>query len=254
MEPEGTAACEFLKWDSAFFRVRIARVLGRRMDAQRAAAVEAWRRAERIRCVYFLAELSDAAGIRAAEDNGFRMVDVRLTYGRAVPAPGLQEVESAAFRIRAARPEDLPCLEEIAGSSYHESRFYSDPHFPRADCAALYQTWIRRSCCEGFAEAVFVAERAGEATGYISCHLEKGGAASGRIGLLGVASQARGEGLGPSLLAAALAWFGAQQVAEVSLVTQGRNLAAQRLYQRCGFLVQAAGVWFHKWHETEGRP
>jgi hypothetical protein len=33
-------------------------------------------------------------------------------------------------------------------------------------------------------------------------------------------------------------------------VTQGRNLAAQRLYQRTGFLIRDLQLWYHKWYLT----
>jgi hypothetical protein len=32
------------------------------------------------------------------------------------------------------------------------------------------------------------------------------------------------------------------------VVTQGNNLAAQRLYQTCGFLSRDLQLWYHKWY------
>jgi ribosomal protein S18 acetylase RimI-like enzyme len=33
----------------------------------------------------------------------------------------------------------------------------------------------------------------------------------------------------------------------VSVVTQGRNVAAQRLYQRAGFVTASTQLWYHRW-------
>ena len=110
---------------------------------------------------------------------------------------------------------------------------------------ALYETWIRRSC-EGYADAVLVAETGGGPAGYITCHLS-GSPPAGSIGLVGVGGDARGAGTGTTLVGAAIEWFQGRGVQEVSVVTQGRNLAAQRLYQRAGFRIQAVELWYHKW-------
>jgi ribosomal protein S18 acetylase RimI-like enzyme len=57
----------------------------------------------------------------------------------------------------------------------------------------------------------------------------------------------------------ALDWFAQQQVDTVTVVTQGRNIAAQALYQRRGFITQSQQLWYHKWfrrpepeHSVEG--
>ena len=34
----------------------------------------------------------------------------------------------------------------------------------------------------------------------------------------------------------------------MKVVTQGRNIAGQRLYQRCGFLTRSVELWYHKWY------
>jgi hypothetical protein len=35
----------------------------------------------------------------------------------------------------------------------------------------------------------------------------------------------------------------------VEIVTQGRNLSAQRVFQRAGAHVAAVELWFHKWYQ-----
>ena len=54
-----------------------------------------------------------------------------------------------------------------------------------------------------------------------------------------------------ALIAAALDWCEAEGAEEVAVVTQGRNVAAQRLYQRCGFVTQRLELWYHKWFLPE---
>ena len=51
---------------------------------------------------------------------------------------------------------------------------------------------------------------------------------------------------------AALAWFSESGVRDVQVVTQGRNRAALRLYQRCGFVIEAVELWYHRWFTAEG--
>ena len=42
-------------------------------------------------------------------------------------------------------------------------------------------------------------------------------------------------------------WFADHGVGRVSVVTQARNAAGLRLYQRAGMTVQSIQLWFHKW-------
>jgi ribosomal protein S18 acetylase RimI-like enzyme len=54
-------------------------------------------------------------------------------------------------------------------------------------------------------------------------------------------------GIGTLVVRAAQEYFHRKGVEEVSVVTQGRNIGAQRLYQKCGFLTGSVGYWFHRW-------
>jgi dTDP-4-amino-4,6-dideoxy-D-galactose acyltransferase len=244
-------ACTFLEWDSGFFGRRIARVNQARLDAERMAAVEHWRQAHAIDCLYLLVDAADLQAIRCAEQWSFRCTDLRVTLVCRLADAQAKVEGSDAAHVRPAAPDDLPALQAIARVSHRDSRFYADPHFERERCDALYETWITNSCA-GQAEQVLVAERAGRAAGYISCHC--GGAAGGSIGLIAVCPDARGLGLGRVLLGAALDWFRDQAReadGQVTVVTQGRNVRAQRLYQRCGFVSEALQLWYHRWYVSE---
>ena len=109
--------------------------------------------------------------------------------------------------------------------------------------AAVAGTWIERSCT-GYADAVLVAERDGRPAGYITCDLSH---SYGQIGLLGVGEAWQGQHIGPALINGALHWFGERGIEWVQVVTQGRNIRAQRAYQRCGFVSAQMQLWYHRW-------
>ena len=206
----------------------------------------AWCQEHDIACLYFLADPGHNPTIRLAEAMGFRLVDIRVEMqlslsGISSPGGGRPEHD---LRIRATRARDLPALEDIAAQVHQDSRFFFDEGFPAARCRQLYALWVRKSY-QGFADQVMTALVEGRPAGYIALHREA--PATGRIGLVGVLPSRQGRGIGQALLKDALGWFAQQGMAQAKVTTQGRNLASQRLYQRCGFRVCEVGLWYHKW-------
>jgi dTDP-4-amino-4,6-dideoxy-D-galactose acyltransferase len=232
--------CRILEWDSEFFGLRIASLGPVALTENGLTRVVEWCRTQRVECLYVLSDSNDANGIRLLEDAGARVVDVRMTFDRAMSG----SIAPPARPARASREDDIPALRELAAISHTNSRFWSDERFPRARCAELYATWIEKSC-RGWADRVFVAEAENKPAGYISCHLRD--ERRGEIGIVAVAPFAQGRGLGGALLDTGLAWFAAQRCDQVTVVTQGRNAAAQRLYQSRGFLTASVRVWHHLW-------
>ena len=159
-------------------------------------------------------------------------------------APPLQSGDEPS--IRPATPGDIPALKSIAACSHTHTRFYEDGHFSRERCNELYATWIEKSC-ESEADHVLVSVLPGHpACGYITCQFDT--AVIGSIGLVAVAEAARGQGLARALLNAALATFGKSGIRTVTVVTQGGNRNALRLYQKAGFIISREETWFHKWY------
>jgi ribosomal protein S18 acetylase RimI-like enzyme len=93
---------------------------------------------------------------------------------------------------------------------------------------------------------VLVAVADGTPAAYVTCHL-KGDEA--QIGLVGVSAQQLGRGLGTKLVQQFFSWSRQQNARRVTVVTQGRNLAAQRLYQRNGFVTASLQLWYHRWFQ-----
>ena len=232
--------CTYLEWDSNFFSLRIARLNVTRLDQQTVTDALEWCKSNRIDCLYFLADPDHAATPILAEKNGFHLTDVRMTFEKPL---GQSEAFPAQETVRLAREEDLPALQEIARNTHHDTRFYVDGHFDRDKCDRLYATWIENSF-RGFAQAVLVADVANAPAAYLTCHLKCG---ESQIGLLGVGAQYQGRRLGTKLVQQFLSWSREQNAQRAIVVTQGRNLPAQRLYQRNGFATASLQLWYHRW-------
>ena len=231
-----------LEWDSAFFSRKIACLYDAGLLLGCAAEFHKWVADNKVDCVYFLAQAADIEPIRLAESQGFKLVDLRLTLSQDLDV--CQVASDARSLIRKVERRDIAELKKIAGISHRGSRFYRDGNFNAARCDNLYETWIEKSC-DGFADAVFIVELEKTAAGYITCHLQ--GSTGASIGLLGISESLRGQGVGRSLVTTALAWLREQGRKSVSVATQGHNISAQKLYQRCGFVSQMTEIWYHYW-------
>jgi dTDP-4-amino-4,6-dideoxy-D-galactose acyltransferase len=239
---------EYLKWDSEFFGLRIARIAVTHLSEKLAAEICRWCAREKIDCLYFLADSSDRDTVALAQTEGFRLVDVRITF--EANAGDAQYAESApeGFTFRKAEEADIPTLRKIAREAHRDSRFYCDGSFPVGKCDALFETWIENSC-RGWADIVIVADVGSGVVGYLTCHIRS--ASHGQIGLVGLAPAARGRGVGAGLLKRGAKWLAGTGVREVNVVTQGRNVPAQRLYQKCRFRTKTVEIWFHRWFSRQ---
>jgi dTDP-4-amino-4,6-dideoxy-D-galactose acyltransferase len=230
------APCTVLEWDSEFFGVSIARVPDERPDAAALADAAAWADAQAVDCLYLLVDADHAAGLRAAAACGFRAVDVRLDFERsAEPEPA-----APASAVRRGIPDDLRALAPLARGAFTRSRFFADGRFDPERCAAMFELWLAKGL-DGLLPGFVLVDDA--VRGFVVASAADGG---GRIDLIAVAPEARGAGVGPALVEAAVRELGATPV---RVATQGSAIGAQRLYQRCGFRTAAAGVWLHRWRD-----
>ena len=234
-------------WDSSHFGLRIARAIPRRLDQAAFSRLEADCVNQGIDCLYFLADAADQATIATLQAGCFDLADIRLTLDNRVRR--LVELTAASeFRFRLGRKSDLEALLPIAGASYMLSRFYTDMRFGSDKASLMYQVWLTNSLTAGYADAVIVAEFAERPVGFVTCHLHKPHGEA-NLGLVGVAESVRGMGCMSGMLHFAGQWLSDRGIGQVNVVTQGKNIPAQRAYQRCGFVSRSVELWFHKWFQ-----
>jgi dTDP-4-amino-4,6-dideoxy-D-galactose acyltransferase len=235
--------CLLLDWDTQFFGVRIARASTDRLETGSVAAMLGWCRAQAVACLYLLADAAHAPTTRLAEENRFSLVDIRMSLLGDLSRAPAGEPEPRA-ELGPVQPSEVEALRALAAVSHRDSRFYFDPGFERAACDKLYATWMDK-CCSDPAGTVLVARREGQIAGYLACQQQDD--FTGRIVLIAVAAAYQRQHVGYALLAAGLHWFRQRKLRSVSVVTQGRNVAAQRLYQRFGFVTENVQLWYHRW-------
>lgn len=240
---------KLLPWDSEFFGLRIGQAYFRPISQGNVHELFQWANKNSVECIYHLVDFGDAGSISICERNGFRLTDMRLTFGLEMPQDDVAQVPSdtvaAPIQLRLASSEDIPLLKKIARSSYRHTRFYVDDGFSNELCDRLYETWIDKSC-NGYADAVWVAAIDSKPVGYLTCDVDRE-TLHGQIGLVGIDSAVQGRGIGKALLAKSLEWFEQSGVSSVTVVTQARNIPAQRLYQGGGFRTVRVDAWYHKW-------
>ena len=236
-----------LPWDSSHFGLSIARALPRQLDQPTCNQLEAACIEQGIDCLYFLADAADQATIATLQAGRFDFVDIRLTLVNSVSALA-KMLTKGEFRFRFGKDSDLEALLPIAGESYSMSRFYTDQRFGCDKASQMYQIWLKNSLAADDANAVIVAEMAGQPVGYVTCQLQES-LGEANLGLVGVAESIRGMGCANGMLHNAGRWLSERGIDRVSVVTQGKNIPAQRAYQRCGFVTRSVELWFHRWFQ-----
>ena len=244
LDPSSIA--KLLPWDSNFFGQKIARVNGNELDAVKAKRINTWAIENKVACLYFLASSENDNTILCAEANGYHFVDLRVTL--YCPLNKLPTFAEQSNSIRFAVEKDIPALKQIAAINHTNSRFFTDQHFDRNKCRELYEVWIEK-CVVDPDSRVFVWDDQGEASAYVTAKLQSNKV--GAIELVGLAPRLQGKGYGKQLIAAALNFFSSNGMEAAETVTQGRNLHALKLYQKCGFFIQSIEMWYHKWMEIQ---
>lgn len=232
---------EVLPWDSQFFGFPIGQIRGQD-SADAVARAVAQADGERIRCLYYLVEADDLATLHEGLRLGFKPYDIRLEFERELAAADARE---AVTGVREAEPADERVVSELAAETITTTRFAADAHFPRDRVAVLYAEWVRRGLTSGPARRVLLAE---PAAGFLVCGLDTEDRV-GSIELVGVAGRSARRGIGRGLVREAHAVMVEAGCERTTVVTQGRNVAAQRLYQSFGYKTRAMGWWLHRWHQ-----
>ncbi|WP_409308317.1 dTDP-4-amino-4,6-dideoxy-D-galactose acyltransferase [Pectobacterium sp. B1J-3] len=174
-------------------------------------------------------------------DLGFRLVEGEVDLSlplhpttTATPLP----------RWREATSDDIPALRDTASRVFALSRFRT-PWYQREDSGRFYAQWIENAVRGTFDHACLLVEDAtGNPQGWVT--LRRIDDTDARIGLLGVFPGMTNRGVGAQLMAVAEMWCRERGIRRLWVGTQMGNVAAIRLYLRCGARIESTAYWLYR--------
>ena len=235
---------ELLQWDSDFFGFIVARIVPKKLTEPELEQIIANLKDRRVELAYWASCSEDISSQNAAtRHNGF-LADRKVTYAIDFSSKRVDtdtvdhSIEEYVDFIATSE------LESLAIQAGIYSRFHLDPRIPDERFKMLYRLWIRNSVSRKIADAVLVARNSNRIVGMVTVG-EKNGRAD--IGLIAVDDSMRGKSLGVSLVRAAQKWAICKGYSSAQVVTQGENLAACRLYEKCGYFLEKTENVYHFW-------
>ena len=225
-----------LAWDSDFLGVAVARIAQEIDDEKSVTRTLAELKAAGVRLAYWQPRDSEALR-NFARASGASFVGTHVRYERSTE--GVKVSSGSGFRVHSQGSvnEELEALAVEAGTL---SRFALDPAMPAGTAERLYRIWMRESFGGAMGDEVLAARDASGVAGMVTLKQDV-------IGLVAVAERCRGAGVGRLLVHSATARAAQLGKARISVVTQGENAAACRLYESCGYALAERSLIVHFW-------
>jgi ribosomal protein S18 acetylase RimI-like enzyme len=237
----GVPAVARLPWDTDYFGFEVGRLEGAG-DRDRMASALAAGDAAGIECTYLLVPGDDHRRLAAAQELGFRVVDVRTELARPVQPQDRDGAGPGSI----AGPDDAAWVEELAAGRFAHSRFVADGRFPLEAAHGLFRRWVQRGFSSAGQEVLVLPERAGFVI--VGCDGRRGS-----IELIAAGPSAP-RGSGAALLQIAHRHMLEAGCTVADVVTQATNVPALRLYERAGYRVTASSYWLHRWRSERHAP
>lgn len=233
------ASIEPLHWESDFFQLDSAKL---HLDSSVAPVAEADLDA------YTLVQAKIPAQQLALADGlaglGFRLVEGEVDLVLALEDGRADEPGDGVETSRLATEADIPALRAAAAQAFTVSRFRA-PWYQPDDSGRFYALWIEKAVLGTFDHLCLLAlDEQGQPEGFVS--LRNIGGQDMRIGLLAAFPGASGRGIGTRLMVAAIAESRRQGMQRLRVATQISNIAALRLYQRQGAVIESTAYWLYR--------
>ena len=235
---------DILQFDTKLFGFKVARINPAKLTLIKLQKILEKLRSEKVRLVYWQSDSNDKASQQAAKKLNGSLASKQTTYlidlKKTKPPEG-RATEIIKYRAKTPTPE----MNKLALQVGKPSRFGVDPKLPKTLFHKMYYTWIKNSTNHSIADEVLVIKNRNEkVVGMITLSIKN---KMGDIGLVAVASRSRGKNFGTKLVYAAQNYFISEGYSKVQVVTQKSNIAACRLYQKCGFKLNKIDNFYHFW-------
>ncbi|WP_442844794.1 GNAT family N-acetyltransferase [Leeuwenhoekiella sp. H156] len=170
-----------------------------------------------------------------------RLVDRKESYKRSTTSiKNLKEIESVT-----QHNFNYKNLQRLAFQSGVFSRFYTDHAFKNSEFQKLYSIWFEKSMNLELCWDVLFIKNDSREVGFIT--LGQVDAETASIGLIAVDEKERGKGYAKLLIQNAINKSFQNGFSEISVVTQGLNKPAVKLYESQEFKLKSTTYIYHIW-------
>lgn len=169
-------------------------------------------------------------------------VDLKLTLQCEVNAQHVFEGSGAECEIYSQQESLRSEFYELAVASSIMSRFRVDSKLASSKADDMYKTWIDNAINDPIGHRVVFLRDGHDVAGMISIKFLSSHAS---IELVAVADKFQGKGYGRDLMSRSMRLFQEMNIKSVSVVTQAKNEAACRLYQKFGFVTKDLTYVYH---------
>jgi dTDP-4-amino-4,6-dideoxy-D-galactose acyltransferase len=227
---------EYLNWDSHFFNLKIGKVETNSLSLSLFQSILISKEKENYDLVYLFTEKIEKEADEELKKKQFFPVDNKIVFAKKVDqqAAPPENIQSYTGELNAS-------LLDLALLSGHKSRFQKDNRLNHK-FELLYRLWIQKSLTGEMADAVLVTKQGNNIEGFVTVQKKE---LHGQIGLIAVAPEAQGKGIGSKLIQAAESWHSQNNLKTCSVVTQLDNSGACRLYEKSGYSKEKIELVFH---------
>lgn len=239
---------EILDFDSELFGFKVGKLIDNNLSPEKVEKVIQKCKYENIRCLYANLDINDFNTLATASKYNFIISDIRVNFEKNLTTFKYSinqkfknyEIDDKIKNV------DIPYLLALSKQLSQGSRFAFDKNFPKGSAEKLYQLWMLNSINKKVVDKVFVARQMKSKipVGFVTC---KKNINYGEIVFVAVDKKYRGKGVGSFIVDYALSYFKKMGIEIVQVVTHGKNISAQRLYQKNGFFVWSTSISFHLW-------
>lgn len=235
-----------LKWDSKFWRKKTATIFTPVINKKVIKRISIFIEKNKIKFCSFLCNSNHAESVNLAELNKFKLTDIRLTFEKDIKLVKKTK-NNNDYNFSLATKKNIKELEKIVNNIYQSSRYYYDINFDKVKVNHYYKDWVKKSVLGLFDDYCLIlnSKKYNKIIGFVSLRINNDNSAS--IGLIGINKEFEGRGFGSIIMKNLFYHLYLKKVKKLYVVTQGRNIRAQRLYQKNDFIIKSSGIWYHKW-------
>lgn len=224
---------ERLSWDSDFFGVGVGKVTVDTHDFKLEQLSHLVKEGFRLIYIFSREKLE-------FEHYNLQFVDTKLRYRFDLSRHKVTH-KNFPFYTKSYQAEDLLDLAIQAGEF---SRFRLDEKIPQSKFETLYEKMVENAVNKTYADDIIVTKCGEEFTGMISLKVK---GEIGKVGLIGINYDKRGQKLGTSLINYAKDYFFNKKCAFIEIETQFANIRACRFYEKNGFSLIHQEHIYHLW-------